>query len=498
MQNLAGAYQKQRRELEAVVERAYDLIANARVEQAIDELLQFDEQIDPDRELIELKGQWVKNERDNLRNVITRSDYLVRYNQLVSYLMSYLKTLLQTYAEVAFERSNARIQLPEAVIEEKLTREQSHILRMDWLRRAYEASKSVARLQVAELNGNTLFGTGFIGPEGWLYTNHHVIDSVASARRTRVEFNFLESGPTYHYELLPETWMGDAQLDFIRVRLQDRPDFPLANLGALPIHPRTNLQAGERLQIIQHPDGGALSISLERNGILRIHPPHLYYTNDTLGGSSGAPILDENWQVVGLHRGAASQEAANVGVLFSAIQDHLDQIHLQPAVAPTPTPIEAETKSIGRPVPSAGPPTIFWLYPTEAKAEVERMQMHFKMMEQSGRLSQLDMHRDVPLDVQQADWIEAQISVARMVLCVLTPTFMLENAAYVSHAQGLGKPLVPIRLKPMDLKYTPFEGLVSLPRDPAVIEEWSSKDAAYLEIVQRVGAHLESMGSPGV
>ena len=52
----------------------------------------------------------------------------------------------------------------------------------------------------------------------------------------------------------------------------------------------------------------------------------LHYTADTDGGSSGAPVFNDEWQLVALHHGAAEDESGtpvNEGIRVSALVDWL-------------------------------------------------------------------------------------------------------------------------------------------------------------------------------
>jgi V8-like Glu-specific endopeptidase len=53
--------------------------------------------------------------------------------------------------------------------------------------------------------------------------------------------------------------------------------------------------------IIQHPDGGPKMIGLSHNLVRSVTGDVLQYWTDTKTGSSGAPVFNSRWQVVGLH-----------------------------------------------------------------------------------------------------------------------------------------------------------------------------------------------------
>jgi V8-like Glu-specific endopeptidase len=53
--------------------------------------------------------------------------------------------------------------------------------------------------------------------------------------------------------------------------------------------------------IIQHPDGGPKMIGLSHNLVRYVGDDVIQYWTDTKAGSSGAPVFNSRWQVVGLH-----------------------------------------------------------------------------------------------------------------------------------------------------------------------------------------------------
>lgn len=94
----------------------------------------------------------------------------------------------------------------------------------------------------------------------------------------------------------------------------------------------TNNQQG-RVYIIGHPAGGNLSYSLQDNLLLDYENPLLHYRAPTEGGSSGSPIYNAKWNLIGLHhagsktmprlRGQGGTYAANEGIWIQAIRKAL-------------------------------------------------------------------------------------------------------------------------------------------------------------------------------
>ncbi|MBO3273159.1 S1 family peptidase [Hymenobacter defluvii] len=58
--------------------------------------------------------------------------------------------------------------------------------------------------------------------------------------------------------------------------------------------------APQRIYIIGHPDGGTLSLSLQDNLLLDYQEPLIHYRTPTVGGSSGSPVFNQQWQLIGI------------------------------------------------------------------------------------------------------------------------------------------------------------------------------------------------------
>jgi len=90
---------------------------------------------------------------------------------------------------------------------------------------------------------------------------------------------------------------------------------------------------GQRVYVIGYPRGQALAFSLQDNKTLGATAALIHYRAPTRPGSSGSPVFDEQWRLVGLHHGGALSLArlddpdatypANEGMLLSAVREHV-------------------------------------------------------------------------------------------------------------------------------------------------------------------------------
>jgi endonuclease G, mitochondrial len=108
------------------------------------------------------------------------------------------------------------------------------------------------------------------------------------------------------FELAPQDFFfNDEALDFAVVAVAPkamRGEKELCSFGCLPlIEKQGKVLVGEWLTIIQHPNGDRKQVCVRENQLVRIDDDVLWYSTDTLGGSSGSPVFNNDWIVVALH-----------------------------------------------------------------------------------------------------------------------------------------------------------------------------------------------------
>ncbi|MFP2927242.1 trypsin-like peptidase domain-containing protein [Pyxidicoccus sp. 3LG] len=197
---------------------------------------------------------------------------------------------------------------------------------LSFLSQGLEAAKSVAKLIVpryengtARMNGANpvvYLGTGWLVAPGLLMTNHHVFnarndgESAASdddlrlqATKTRVMFDYDGEGMGANEVTPSELVAWDVKLDYALARVADGGRKPLVH-APKPLE-KLEANAAIAVNVIQHPDGNPKKLGIRNNLVAAVSKTELQYFTDTLNGSSGSPVLNDFWQVLGLHRGAA-------------------------------------------------------------------------------------------------------------------------------------------------------------------------------------------------
>ncbi|MEU2391152.1 trypsin-like peptidase domain-containing protein [Streptomyces sp. NPDC007369] len=231
------------------------------------------------------------------------------------------------------------------------------------------AGVSVARIKVPPFQGGAPLqpngfphsGTGWLIAPGLLVTNHHVVtartrtaadrgvvapaDLELQAKNSRSRFDY-GADETETEEVAAEALLAsDPDLDYAVLRLAGQAERPPLRVATEPLE----VVPGEpvAVNIIQHPGGQPKRVALRNNLVFETDDKDVRYFTDTRGGSSGSPVLTDDWRVVALHRGARRVEDVvyqgkteafvNAGTQLSSVMRHLAEhspaVHAEIAAA---------------------------------------------------------------------------------------------------------------------------------------------------------------------
>jgi len=183
------------------------------------------------------------------------------------------------------------------------------LLDVAFLGRGAELAAAVCRLRITFPSSRPKLGTAFLVGENLLLTNHHVLFDRrnGNARANGVEawfgyergFDGFDDQPYHKVAGLPESIRGDETHDWAVVGLGD-PGAP-AGTPVIALNGAPPPAAGDRVYIIQHPNGSPKKIGMINNEIRFVDDDVVQYLTDTYAGSSGSPVFDERWRLVALH-----------------------------------------------------------------------------------------------------------------------------------------------------------------------------------------------------
>jgi endonuclease G len=231
---------------------------------------------------------------------------------------------------------------------------ESDLLSINFLDRGKRAAAAVCRIRVPS-DGGAWYGTGFLVGPRLLLTNHHVLGDEDEASQCEAEFGYEHDidgvlRDPVCFNLRPhEIFYTNAELDITFVAITPLSDdgVPLDRYGRLPLIPLSGKAVdGEWVTIIQHPGSEPKQIAIRASQIVTLDPTSavgidlsqfIHYSTDTQPGSSGAPVLNDQWQVLALHHKAVPAPSkpgavvkdpvwiANEGIRISAIFSLLEK-----------------------------------------------------------------------------------------------------------------------------------------------------------------------------
>jgi len=227
-----------------------------------------------------------------------------------------------------------------------------------WMTKALQRGRAVARIGRDSSKG---VGTGFLlqgkslheklVDELVLITNAHVVSSDGAGNSLMPEdavvifeilgrdqeFNLSEiiwSSPSH--ELDTTILRFDAEnLSRLKDLTKDAELYRVASTLPLLEPPQDPLN---RVYIIGHPAGGTLQYSFQDNLLLDYENFKLHYRTPTIGGSSGSPVFNAKWDLIGLHhagrmdmprlRGKEGVYEANEGIWIQSVKNKLNEVFL--------------------------------------------------------------------------------------------------------------------------------------------------------------------------
>lgn len=206
-----------------------------------------------------------------------------------------------------------------------------NFLSIEFLERGLDAAKRVGRILIKA--GGTIRprGTGFLIAPGILMTNEHVLRSREQAEACSIEMEYEQNsfGPAVRpqtFRLDPgRLFLNDAELDFavVAVEKQNAQGGNIETYGWFPLNGmqgKIAITANDYLNVIQHPLGREKEVVIRDNRLLDLKAsesesgdlgPFLHYQADTEKGSSGSPVLNDQWEVVALHHAGVPKRDAN-------------------------------------------------------------------------------------------------------------------------------------------------------------------------------------------
>ena len=162
--------------------------------------------------------------------------------------------------------------------------------------------KGLVRSRAVGLIPNT--GTAFLIADNLIMSNWHVFRNKDWADKKTILFDVEQdedgsSIQSVKVKLRPDSFFySNELLDFSVVGVEG---IPGQTQGVIDIRSPGVVTADARVNIIQHPGAGFKKIAIRNNGIKYYNNEIIQYWTDTEHGSSGSPLFDDKWEIIGLH-----------------------------------------------------------------------------------------------------------------------------------------------------------------------------------------------------
>ena len=212
-----------------------------------------------------------------------------------------------------------------------------------WLLGAMRNARSVGRIW----HGPDAIGTGFLldgaalcsewtGQQVFITNNHVMSNPLSHAiavlpEQVQITFDVLDGGiDADRYEVVEVLWQSpvaefDATIAVLDTSIDDVDSYRIAR--SMPQKKGT-----DRVYAIGHPRGGEISFSFQDNMLIDFDDRRMHYRTPTEGGSSGSPLFNEKWELIGLHHSGSETlkringngtYAANEGLQLPAIIEQI-------------------------------------------------------------------------------------------------------------------------------------------------------------------------------
>jgi hypothetical protein len=229
---------------------------------------------------------------------------------------------------------------------------------------AMDAQRRVCKINNGDGDG---IGTGFLVGPDVILTNHHVVEGLdpsrmvvqfdhkkivdTQGRTTRQEGRFVNVKDLLAFseksdrDGFPDRGDPDeTTLDYALLELAEPVGSQPHNLEAVSRDPKfaptergwiqmpgesVLYDPGKPVSIVQHPSGDVLKLAFEPQGMLGLNgnKTRVRYKVNTKHGSSGSPVFNHKWELIGLHHyGGSEGEDFNQGIPIGLIRDSLEAV----------------------------------------------------------------------------------------------------------------------------------------------------------------------------
>jgi hypothetical protein len=144
---------------------------------------------------------------------------------------------------------------------------------------------------------------------------------------------------------------------------------------------------------------------------------------------------------------------------------------------------------------------VFYSYAHKDEKLRNALVEHLSTLRRQGYISEWH-DRQIVAGTDWAQEIDAHLRSASLILLLISPSFIASDYCYgiemelalERHQAGQAR-IIPIILRPTDLKDTPFASLQFLPAHGKAITTWQNRDEAFLDVARGIRTAIENLTS---
>src|SRR5262249_46305512 len=143
--------------------------------------------------------------------------------------------------------------------------------------------------------------------------------------------------------------------------------------------------------------------------------------------------------------------------------------------------------------------TLFYSYAHKDEMLRDELEKHLSTLRRQGVIAEWH-DRKITGGTDWAQAIDTQLTTASIILLLISPDFIASDYCYgVEMKQALERHtahqarVIPIILRPVDWKGTPFAQLQCLPTNARPVCIWHNRDEAFLEVVRGIRQVIEEL-----
>jgi V8-like Glu-specific endopeptidase len=280
------------------------------------------------QQITQVIGAYKRSEQSYFTGSLTEESFSVASSKFIRSLINRLNNF-QKLDSLGVLRASEHTIVPASsamLVDREKVIGKRNFLKIEWLKRGDEVSKHICKIRLHDDST----GTGFYLKGGYIMTNRHVLPSEDAAANAELIFNYTAQNRTEtllrKLDLESEFFIGainenDLSCDFDFAVFKIKGDLDLEGLEFSMDLP--DPFAGDLITVIQHPWGRPMELSVDL--LTSVDHHMINYKADTNSGSSGAPVFDKKWRLIGIHFGSLANESHNTGLRASRIIGHLPQ-----------------------------------------------------------------------------------------------------------------------------------------------------------------------------